>query len=114
MFICPSLQDNLPNTVLEAMVCGTPVIGYDTGGLPDMIEDGQSGYLAGTPGDVESLVSALEQTLAAALPITDPASNSARSLRTRYSLDMQAASYRALYDSLNPSCPNRKRSQSHS
>jgi glycosyltransferase involved in cell wall biosynthesis len=37
IFINPALADNLPNTVLESLVCGTPVIGFDTGGMSDMI-----------------------------------------------------------------------------
>lgn len=37
--ILPSLEDNLPNIILEAMGCGTPVIGFEIGGLPDIITD---------------------------------------------------------------------------
>lgn len=46
IFILPSLEDNLPNTMLEAMACGTPVIGFEVGGLPDMVENDVTGYLA--------------------------------------------------------------------
>lgn len=45
-FVIPSLEDNLPNTILESMACGTPVIGFDIGGLPDMIINNQTGLLA--------------------------------------------------------------------
>ena len=45
-FIAPSVQDNLPNTVLEAIACGTPCIAFKIGGMPDMIEHQQNGYLA--------------------------------------------------------------------
>ena len=44
--VVPSLEDNLPNTVIEAMACGTPVIGFRTGGIPEMIDHQQNGYLA--------------------------------------------------------------------
>lgn len=47
MFILPSLEDNLPNTMLEAMACGTPVIGFRTGGIPDLVRHGENGLLAG-------------------------------------------------------------------
>ena len=46
LMIAPSRQDNLPNTVLESLACGTPVVGFDIGGMPDMIEEEKSGYLA--------------------------------------------------------------------
>ena len=45
-FVIPSLMDNLPNTVLEALLSGTPIIAFPVGGLPDMIENGKNGYLA--------------------------------------------------------------------
>ncbi|MCF0191523.1 MAG: glycosyltransferase [Marinilabiliaceae bacterium] len=45
-FILPSLQDNLPNTVVECLSCGTPVVGFRIGGVPEMIQHGKTGYLA--------------------------------------------------------------------
>jgi len=46
LFVAPSLQDNLPNTVIEATCCGTPVVAFDVGGMPDMIDHLEDGYLA--------------------------------------------------------------------
>jgi glycosyltransferase involved in cell wall biosynthesis len=46
LFVIPSLQDNLPNTVLESMLCGTPVVGFRTGGIPELIIHRENGYLA--------------------------------------------------------------------
>ncbi len=46
VFIAPSLADNLPTTVLESLSCGTPVVGFDVGGIPDMIKNKENGYLA--------------------------------------------------------------------
>lgn len=46
VFVAPSLQDNLPNTVIESLSCGTPVVAFDIGGMPDMIEHLKNGYLA--------------------------------------------------------------------
>ena len=46
LFVIPSLQDNLPNTIIESMLCGTPVVGFRTGGIPEMIEHRVNGYLA--------------------------------------------------------------------
>jgi len=46
LFVLPSQQDNLPNTVVESLSCGTPVVAFRTGGVPEMIQHGSSGYLA--------------------------------------------------------------------
>lgn len=45
LFVLPSLEDNLPNTVLESMSSGTPVIAFRVGGVPDMITHNQNGLL---------------------------------------------------------------------
>lgn len=45
-FLIPSLEDNLPYTVMESLSCGTPVIAFTTGGIPDMVHHQYNGYLA--------------------------------------------------------------------
>ncbi|MCZ2129533.1 MAG: glycosyltransferase [Bacteroidia bacterium] len=45
VFVITSVEDNLPNTVVEAMACGVPVVGFDTGGIKDMIMHKKNGYL---------------------------------------------------------------------
>jgi len=45
-FLIPSLEDNLPYTVMESLSCGTPVIAFTTGGIPDMVTHEKTGYLA--------------------------------------------------------------------
>ena len=46
VMVTPSRQDNLPNTVVESLACGTPVVAFDIGGMPDMIEHQINGYLS--------------------------------------------------------------------
>ncbi len=63
VLIVPSLEDNLPLTVLEALACGTPVIGADVGGIPDVVISDQTGYVV-PKGDVAALSAALERCFA--------------------------------------------------
>jgi glycosyltransferase involved in cell wall biosynthesis len=54
--ICaPSLEDNYPNLILEGMSCGTPSLGFATGGVPEMIRDGVTGILEPEVGSPQSL-----------------------------------------------------------
>jgi|GEM_PF-2059430 len=46
VFVIPSIYEAFGQTCLEAMACGTPVVGFRTGGIPDMIKEGYNGYLA--------------------------------------------------------------------
>jgi glycosyltransferase involved in cell wall biosynthesis len=50
VYVLPSLQDNLPTTLIEAQSCGTPGIGFYGTGAEDIIQDGITGYLAAHPG----------------------------------------------------------------
>ena len=46
LFVTPSLSDNLPNTIMEAMACGVPCVGFKVGGIPEMIDHLKNGYVA--------------------------------------------------------------------
>lgn len=46
LFVTPSLEENLPNTIMEAMACGVPCIGFNVGGIPEMIDHLHNGYVA--------------------------------------------------------------------
>jgi glycosyltransferase involved in cell wall biosynthesis len=46
VFVTSSIEDNLPNTVMESLACGTPVVAFNTGGIPEMVDHLQNGYLA--------------------------------------------------------------------
>ncbi|WP_010422294.1 glycosyltransferase [Anaerophaga thermohalophila] len=59
-FVLPSLEDNLPNTVLESLACGTPVVAFNIGGISDMIDHEQNGLLVEET-DTKKLAEALER-----------------------------------------------------
>ena len=46
IFLLPSREDNLPNSMIESLCCGTPVVGFAVGGLCDAISNGKNGYLS--------------------------------------------------------------------
>lgn len=62
VFVIPSLQEAFGQTALEAMACGTAVVGFDTGGIPDMIKHGETGLLAEN-GNKEALTQAITTLL---------------------------------------------------
>lgn len=106
LFACPSLQDNLPNTVIEALACGTPCIGFKVGGIPDMIRPEVSGWL------VEEITSnALRAKL---MKIFEDSTKleimgqQARALAvSEYSVELQAQRYESLYKTIleKSECP---------
>ena len=46
LFVTPSLEENLPNTIMEAMSCGVPCVGFKVGGIPEEIDHQKNGYVA--------------------------------------------------------------------
>ena len=46
VFVLPSLSENLPNTIMEAMACGVPCVGFRIGGIPEEIDHLKNGYVA--------------------------------------------------------------------
>lgn len=101
LFVCPSLQDNYPNTLLEAMGCGMPCVGFATGGVPELIENGATGFLAKATGNSDSLAAAIKNFIE-----LDYDKRSSMGLRAREAvldrngMQIQAVSYLSLYESV--------------
>jgi glycosyltransferase involved in cell wall biosynthesis len=99
VFVIPSVQDNLPNTVIESISCGTPVVGFNVGGIPDMVKDGETGLLAKL-GDVAGLKAGIEEIITNTI-LREAMSENCRKLAvTEYSQLVQAKRYISLYESL--------------
>ncbi|NJN15536.1 MAG: glycosyltransferase [Oscillochloris sp.] len=97
LFVIPSLQDNMPSTALEAVSCGTPVVGFDVGGVPEIVRPGVTGLLAPV-GDVGALRAAIRQLL-----LDEPRRQAiAECCRTialaEYTQELQARRYVELYE----------------
>ena len=82
VFVCPSVYEPLGIVNLEAMACGAAVVGTATGGIPEVVQDGETGWLVpieqmpdgtGTPVDPEAFEAALAQTLTEAVSDVDRA-----------------------------------------
>lgn len=99
VFVAPSLADNLPYTVLEAMACEVPVVASRVGGIPEEVEDRRSGRLV-SPGSWEELGQSLVEIL------EDPAQAAAmgqaarKRVETLFDLPTFVRQYDALFESL--------------
>ncbi|WP_176132747.1 glycosyltransferase [Salegentibacter holothuriorum] len=97
VFVIPSLIDNLPNTVLESIMCGTPVIGFPVGGIPDMIDHGKNGLLAEEI-SVKSLVKILKEFLDN--PEVFDRKEIRRAAKEKYKGKVQAKKYMELFNEI--------------
>lgn len=94
--VLPSTQENLANTVIEAMLCGVPVVAFAIGGMLDSINHGENGYLA-APFDTADLGAGIWSV------VSDPAVHQAMSVQARsvalrrYDVRDIALRYRELY-----------------
>jgi glycosyltransferase involved in cell wall biosynthesis len=97
--VIPSLQDNLPNTMIEALACGTPVIAFNVGGIPDVIRSGVNGLLVSCPDD-DQLHRAIRELVLDADMRKRMGEAGAADIRLHHTLENQAARYLQLYEDL--------------
>lgn len=98
LFVIPSLEDNLPNTIMEAMACGTPCAGFHTGGIPEMISHKTNGYIAEYK-DAEDLARGIQWVLENSLSLQLSAA-CIQSVRNYYAEPVVAEQYISLYKRL--------------
>ena len=96
VFVLPSLEDNLPNTIMEAMSCGVPCVGFNVGGIPEMINHRSNGYIAKT-GDTKDLATGINWILNEA-DYDALKLNSIKKVTTFYSQRIVAMNYLEIYN----------------
>ena len=100
VFVAPSRQENLANTVLEATACGCPTVAFSIGGMPDMIEPGATGHLA-VPFDPVDLAEGVDRVLGLDADSAAAMRERCRSLAVeRFDVIDQARRYQDLYAEL--------------
>lgn len=96
VFVAPSVQDNLPNTVLEAIACGTPCVAFNIGGMPDMLEHQQNGYIA-KPYEIDDLVEGIMWILENQERYQKLAHRAREKAEQKFALKIQADRYKSLF-----------------
>ena len=98
VFVTPSLEENLPNTIMESMACGTPCVGFSVGGIPEMIDHLHNGYVAEYENPVD-LAAGIENVLDEKNHSTY-SSKARKKVEVTYEKSVVAEQYIALYKSL--------------
>jgi len=97
LFLLPSSTESFGLSALEALACGVPVIGAQTGGLPEVIRDGETGALCPV-GDVEGMANAAIGILGDRDRWQTMSALAAADARARFSLDAIVPEYEAFYE----------------
>ena len=96
VFVAPSTQDNLPNTVMEAIACGTPSVAFNIGGMPELIEHQHNGYLAQAL-DSEDLAQGIIWVLENKERHQKLCDRARQKAEQEFTLEIQARRYESLY-----------------
>jgi glycosyltransferase involved in cell wall biosynthesis len=99
VFLVPSTFDNLPNTAIESIACGTPVVAFDVCGLPDVVLHKVNGYLA-KPFDVQDFVNGIDFVLQESGRSDALSVNARRIALEKFDIQHVTRQYMALYESL--------------
>lgn len=97
--VLPSLQENHPNMVIEAMACGTPTIAFRAAGLPDLVDHERTGYLA-EPYESEGLARGIAWVLGDEARRKALGEAGRRRAERDHDLEGAAQRYRSLYERL--------------
>jgi glycosyltransferase involved in cell wall biosynthesis len=99
VYITPSLEDNLPLTVMESLSCGTPVVAFNIGGMPDLIEHKINGYLA-TPVDPDDLAAGIQWVIEDPIRKSQLGKTARNIVLENYTTDIIVGKYKQIYSSI--------------
>jgi glycosyltransferase involved in cell wall biosynthesis len=99
VFIAPSVQENLANTVLEALACGLPCVAFKIGGMPDLIEHQRNGYLA-QPYQIEDLAQGMLWILENAERYHKLSNAARQKIATEFTMEATGTKYLSLFTEL--------------
>ncbi len=96
LLVAPSVVENLPNTVLEAMACGCPVVACNVGGMADAVRHMQTGYLAraGDAGDIAAGIATVTGDAGLQQRLSE---NASALIEQDFNVNREAESFVALY-----------------
>jgi len=97
LFICSTLADGQPQTAVESLACGTPVIAYDIGPMPELIQNGKTGFIVPEV-SAESLAAVLEEALEDPEHLTEMGQSCREEAEQKYDLSEQTKKYVELYE----------------
>jgi glycosyltransferase involved in cell wall biosynthesis len=100
VFLYPTMADNCPLVVLESMACGTPVLSFNTGGVPELIEHLEDGYIVPYRSE-KALVSGLEKMLGDEDLRFRLGENAIEKVHNQFNLETMSKAYMDLYQTLN-------------
>jgi len=98
VFVTPAIEDNLPNTVMESLACGTAVVAFNTGGIPDMVEHLRNGYLAEFKSSAD-FAAGIHYILTSGKK-EELALNARQKVLTNFTNEIVASKYMAVYQSI--------------
>lgn len=110
LFVIPSIAENLPNVIIESISCGTPCLGFNVGGIPEIIRDGVTGYIAESK-NIYDLAAKILYVIDMDKDEYEQLSKSCRSVvKSEYGYKAQALRYLELFETLKHRAVNCRKS----